>query len=149
MTSLWARGRLRPPLSPLFTQTSNQAYIKENIKAPRHKLLSGEFTGDRWIPRTAEIAPIWWCPHDACKGHRMLRKFLGICFIETWLVGIGHGMGMAPSRWPAIAQTKASLYWNSPGRYGQIFSTDNYHSWIQCVGLTNLHWPHTESIDSD
>ena len=26
--------------------------IKENIKAPRHWPLCGEFTGDRWIPRT-------------------------------------------------------------------------------------------------
>ena len=26
--------------------------IKENIKAPRHWPLWGEFTGDRWIPRT-------------------------------------------------------------------------------------------------
>ena len=26
--------------------------IKENIKAPRHWPFSGEFTGDRWIPRT-------------------------------------------------------------------------------------------------
>ena len=29
-----------------------QAEIKENNKAPRHWLLYGEFTGDRWIPRT-------------------------------------------------------------------------------------------------
>ena len=26
--------------------------IKENLKAPRHWLLCGEFTGDRWIPHT-------------------------------------------------------------------------------------------------
>ena len=26
--------------------------MKVNIKAPRHSLLCGEFTGDRWIPRT-------------------------------------------------------------------------------------------------
>ena len=26
--------------------------LKENIKAPRHWPLWGEFTGDRWIPRT-------------------------------------------------------------------------------------------------
>ena len=26
--------------------------IKENIKAPRHWPFCGEFTGDRWIPRT-------------------------------------------------------------------------------------------------
>ena len=25
---------------------------EENIKAPRHWPLCGEFTGDRWIPRT-------------------------------------------------------------------------------------------------
>ena len=29
-----------------------QAQIKENIKAPRHWSLWGEYTGDRWIPRT-------------------------------------------------------------------------------------------------
>ena len=29
-----------------------QAQIKENMKAPRHWPLWGEFTGDRWIPRT-------------------------------------------------------------------------------------------------
>ena len=35
-----------------LTQAFIQAQIKENIKAPRHWLLWGEFTGDRWIPRT-------------------------------------------------------------------------------------------------
>ena len=29
-----------------------QAKIKENIKAPRHWPLWGEFSGDRWITRT-------------------------------------------------------------------------------------------------
>ena len=29
-----------------------KAQIKENIKAPRHWPLWGDFTGDRWIPRT-------------------------------------------------------------------------------------------------
>ena len=29
-----------------------KAQIIENIKAPRHCHLCGEFTGDRWIPRT-------------------------------------------------------------------------------------------------
>ena len=29
-----------------------KAQIKENFKAPRHWPLSGEFTGDRRIPRT-------------------------------------------------------------------------------------------------
>ena len=52
MTSWWARWRLKSPVSRLFTQAFIQAQIKENIKAPRHWPLWGEFTGDRWIPRT-------------------------------------------------------------------------------------------------
>ena len=36
----------------LFTQPFIQAQIKENIKAPRHLSLCGEFTGGRRIPRT-------------------------------------------------------------------------------------------------
>ena len=52
MTSLWAWWRLKSPASQLFTQRFFQAQIKENIKASRHWPLCGEFTGDRWIPRT-------------------------------------------------------------------------------------------------
>ena len=39
-------------ITKLLTQAFIQAQIKENIKAPRHWPLWGEFTGDRWIPRT-------------------------------------------------------------------------------------------------
>ena len=52
MTSQWARWRLKSPASRLFTQAFIQAQIKENIKAPPHWSLCGEFTGNRWIPRT-------------------------------------------------------------------------------------------------
>ena len=52
MTSKWAQCRLKSPASRLFTQPFIQAQIKENIKAPRHWPLCGEFIGDRWIPRT-------------------------------------------------------------------------------------------------
>ena len=51
MTSQWAWWRLRSPASRLFTQPFIRAQIKENIKAPRHWPLYGEFIGDRWIPR--------------------------------------------------------------------------------------------------
>ena len=41
--------------------------IKENIKALRHWPLCGEFTDDRWIPRTrasnVENVSIWWRRH--------------------------------------------------------------------------------------
>ena len=36
----------------MFTQPFIRLQIKENLKAPRHWPLCGEFTGDRWIPRT-------------------------------------------------------------------------------------------------
>ena len=52
----------------MFTQLLVQAHIKENIKAPRHWPLCGEFIGDWWIPRTkasdAETFSIWWRHHD-------------------------------------------------------------------------------------
>ena len=35
-----------------ITQSFIQTHIKENIKAPRHWPLCGEFTGDQWIPHT-------------------------------------------------------------------------------------------------
>ena len=38
--------------SRLFTQLFIQAQMRENIEAPRHWTSCGEFTGDRWIPRT-------------------------------------------------------------------------------------------------
>ena len=48
MTSQWAIWRLKSPASPLLFQPFIQKQIKENIKAPRHWPLCGEFTGDKW-----------------------------------------------------------------------------------------------------
>ena len=36
----------------VYAQPFAQAHIKENINAPRHWPMWGEFTGDRWIPHT-------------------------------------------------------------------------------------------------
>ena len=45
---------------------------QENIKAPRHWTLCGEFSVDRWIPRkrasNAENVSIWWRHHDESTG---------------------------------------------------------------------------------
>ena len=53
-----------PPALRLFTQPFIPAQITENIEAPRHWPLCGEFTGDRGIPRTnGQLhgnASIWW-----------------------------------------------------------------------------------------
>ena len=43
---------MKSPAYRSFTQTFIQAQIKENIKTARHWPLWGEFTGDRWLPRT-------------------------------------------------------------------------------------------------
>ena len=46
VTSKWVRWRLKSQASRLFTQPFVQVKIKENIKAPRHWPLFGEFTGE-------------------------------------------------------------------------------------------------------
>ena len=48
---IMARRHLKSPASRLFTQPFIETQIKENIKAPRHWPLWGEFTDDHWIPR--------------------------------------------------------------------------------------------------
>ena len=67
MTSQWAWWRLRSPASRLFTQPFIQTQIKENIKAPRHWPLCGEFTGTGEFPAQrasyAEYVSIWWRHH--------------------------------------------------------------------------------------
>ena len=62
VTSQWARRRLKSPALRLFTQPFIQVKIKENIKAPRHWPLCGEFTGDR--ASNAEKVSIWWRHHE-------------------------------------------------------------------------------------
>ena len=57
VTTKWARLRLKSPASSLFTQPFVQAQVKENIIAPCHWPVWGEFTGDRWIPRPRKMFP--------------------------------------------------------------------------------------------
>ena len=58
-------GRLKSPASRLFTQPFIQAHIKENIKAPRHWPLCGEFPSEfpAQMTRDAENVSIWWRRH--------------------------------------------------------------------------------------
>ena len=68
VTSWWARWRLKSTASRLFTRAFIQTQIKENIKAPRHWPLCGEFTGDGEFPvqrpSNAENVFIWWRHND-------------------------------------------------------------------------------------
>ena len=56
------------PAPRLFTQPFIQTQIKENIKAPRHWPLCGEFTGTGEFPAQrasyAENVSIWWRHHE-------------------------------------------------------------------------------------
>ena len=52
--------------SRLFAQLFIQTQIKENIKAPRHWPLCGEFTGEfpAQMASNAENVSIWWRHHE-------------------------------------------------------------------------------------
>ena len=85
MTSPWARWHLKSPASPLFTQPFIRAHIKENIKAPRHWPLCGEFTGDRWIPAqlasNTENVSIWWSHHVMACCLTAPSHYLNQCWL--------------------------------------------------------------------
>ena len=61
----------KSPASWWFTQPCIQTQIKENIKAPRHWPLCGEFTGTGEFPAQmasdAENVSIWWRHHSIDK----------------------------------------------------------------------------------
>ena len=61
-------GALTSQIASLAIVYSIGYLIQENIKAPRHWPLCGEFTGDRWIPRavTREMFP---------SDHVIMTKF--------------------------------------------------------------------------
>ena len=69
--------RWRHNVSRLFTQSFILTQIKENIKAPRHWSLCGQFTGIGEFPEQrasyAESVSIWW------RQHAM------ICQINRWM----------------------------------------------------------------
>ena len=70
--SLKSPWRLKSPASRLFTQSFIQTQIKENIKAPRHRHLCGEFIGTGEFPAqrasNAENVSIWWRHHVYVKN---------------------------------------------------------------------------------
>ena len=83
------RWRLKSPASPLFTQPFIRVQIKENIKAPRHWPLCGEFTGTGEFPAQrasyAENVSIWWRHHVKTSEHHgmeTLSALLTLCIDE-------------------------------------------------------------------
>ena len=91
--SLWARWRLKSPASRLFTQPFNQTQIKENIKAPRHWPLGGEFTGHRWILRTKGQLRLK-CFHLMTSSWRRLYRGTGTARIGRGVIILDYQFGI-------------------------------------------------------
>ena len=74
-------------ISWLFTQLFIQAQIKENIKAPRHWPLCGEFTGEFPAQRAsnAENISIWWRHHVALSNKLALWAMKKHIFTKFWM----------------------------------------------------------------
>ena len=73
---LWPQWRLNSQAWRLFTQAFIQAQIKENIKAPRHWPLCGEFTGtsefSAQMASNKENVSIWWRHHGVATVANLL-----------------------------------------------------------------------------
>ena len=93
MTSQWPRWRLKSPASRLFTQPFIQTQIKENIKAPRHWPLWGEFTGTGEFraqrASNAGNVSIWWRHHDNFL-HRLNISLFGDYYLAVATVTSHH-----------------------------------------------------------
>ena len=78
--------KLKWPASRLFTQASIQTQMKENIKAPRHWPLCGEFTGTGDFPAQrasyAENVSIWWRHHEK---RSLKTKTIQVCWRQRRL----------------------------------------------------------------
>ena len=105
MTSQWPRWRQKSPASRLFIQSFIQAQIKENIKAPRHWPLCGEFTGTGEFPAqrasNAENVSILWRQLDlldclliwvyramVTHVYEFLMRFYGLQHLNFQLVAV-------------------------------------------------------------
>ena len=120
VTSKWARWHLKSLASRFFTQLFIQAQIKENIKAPRHWPLWGEFigTGEFPAPKTssAENASVWWCHHGSCEcfvkwllGPFSLSVMMSYHKISSTLAAARFGFRLSQSLWIFTCNSAATL----------------------------------------
>ena len=85
MTSWWQRWRLKSPDSRLFTQPFIQTQIKENIKAPRHWPLCGEFTGPVNSPHKRPVTRKMFPFDDVIMHQEIAVSIMGMSVnCEMW-----------------------------------------------------------------
>ena len=86
MTSKWAWWSLKSPALRFFTQPFIQTQIKDNIKAPRHRLCVRNSPGTGELPAQmasyAENVSILW-RHRAMLHHTVKFIFISMCIIEN------------------------------------------------------------------
>ena len=153
LTSWWPRWRLKSPASRLFTQSLIRAHIKENIKAPRHWPLCGEFTGTGEFPAqsasNAENVSIWWRHHVSMSIINEVNTGSGSELCITWInygkeawrniTSLGHN-GLSANKWPTAANITRSTKQYSPfnrasfSMYAHYFLGDQ-KQWKQTVAL--------------
>ena len=136
MTSLWARWRLKSPASRLFTQPFIQKQIKENIKAPRHWPFGGEFTDDRWIPRTnghlnAENVSISWRHH--IKMFKCFNRLISAGLDTAWRPSASQNFHRGKWIW---AKFSSKSYIDG---LVQDCSISLHEQW-RCCNLSLRHW---------
>ena len=81
MTSQWAQMRLKSPALRLFTQPFVPAQIKENIKAPRHWPLRGEFPAQR-ASKSENV------PFDDVITNGTIAVFMGPKFVTQNIIKV-------------------------------------------------------------
>ena len=105
-------GAMASQITSLTIVYSIQGKINENIKAPRHWPLCGEFTGDRWIRRT--------------NG-----QWRGKCY--------GIAMTAAVGRWKVCVEACSIILNAVPHDFG-ISELSHLHNNVHMRGCGALQW---------
>ena len=135
---------------------------QRNIKAPRHRPLCREFTGDRWIPAqmasNAENVSIWWRHHDSCMTDVSYVGSSQVYLHEQDDVPQIKNLGFAVS--PGVHALVAARYNTVSGDFNSLspsweilvlsnishFQTRNKNRYLElllwiCPNM-NFTWPH-------
>ena len=135
--NLWRKHYIDVIMGLTIVYSFIQTQIKENIKTPRHWPLCGEFTGDRWIPRTNGQL------HEKCV-HLMTSS----CFVK-----ITFSFQCTPLIWLdrkhpiAHPQEQGIGCYSAPSIYrGHFFKFHHCNCCAVCTGVSYITAIYRESI---
>ena len=123
----------------MFTQPFIQTHIKENIKAPRHWPLCGEFTGTGEFPAQrasyAENVSIWWRHH----GVQCQLQYLAC----IWILILHHSKATSDSTiWGLCIIKNYYTHWGRDKMTTVSLTTlSNAFSWMTLLEFRlRFHW---------